>query len=253
MPTEFNRAAAFLEYSKGTPLEDVSHALAIPLNHLKRWCHEENWPALVPQLPATTALAKRDPAEEHQALEKIKANRERNLRIAQALQEDLLEVVDKMRKGELKVTRVFANGRKEQMDPGLRDRNDLALYARNVADMSYRALGDVPESAKNPHAPDGIAAAGQIIIALPQIVAAPRQLRPAVAVDIEAQVAGPNAPEDTRSYALSAPSPSVEPSPTSGYDTQEPVSCGLDRPGQVARERRTARPGPAREAPGAVE
>lgn len=180
---EYNHAAAFAEFCRGASIEEISHALAIPLDHLKRWRRDEKWDNLIPALSAPSAVAT-SANEAERALEKIRKNREKNFEIAQRLQEDLLETVQKLRSGELKTIRVFANGLKAELEPSLRDRADLALYAKNVAELSYRALGDV-ESAKNTPADSGLPSAGQITIVLPPPIAEPRQIR---AYDVESEV-----------------------------------------------------------------
>jgi hypothetical protein len=178
---KYNRAAAFVEYARGTTLEEIAHALAIPYEIIKRWEHEEKWALIAPRFDKPT-LANQDEAE--RAQKKINENRERNLAIAVKLQEDLLDMATKLRDGTLKSVRVFANGLRVEVEPTLRDRCDLALYARNVAELSYRALGDV-ESTKNAPAETGLPSAGQITIVLPPPVAAPRAIR---ALDVESEV-----------------------------------------------------------------
>lgn len=182
MGSQFNRTAAFVEYCKGTTLEDISFGLAIPIDHLKRWEREDKWAMMVPQMAVVPVPKSASDLERQQ--ERIRENRERNLAIAQKLQADLLDLAGKLRDGTLRSVRVFANGSRAELEPTLRDRCDLALYAKNVADLSYRALGDA-ESSKNPHAEAALPTAGQITIVLPAPVAAPREIR---AQDIEAEV-----------------------------------------------------------------
>src|SRR5437762_2198044 len=95
-----NWAAAFLEFSRGSPPEEISIALAIPLKLLKAKIHGESWRRLAAEValpaPVATVKAERDIA-------KIEANRAKNYEIALKLQENLIEIVDKLRKGELRV------------------------------------------------------------------------------------------------------------------------------------------------------
>lgn len=179
MGASYNFAAAFVEFCKGTSLDDISLALAIPITRLKSRAHGEGWSMLAPALPAapTTCPAERD-------LARINENRERNLAIARQLQEDLGELIGKLRDGTLKLTRVFANGLQTEVDPSIRDRADLANYAKNVAEMSYRAIGDV-EKSRNAPGEAGNSGPQQITIVLPPAVAAPREMR---AYDIASQV-----------------------------------------------------------------
>lgn len=183
--TQYNRTAAFVEFCKGTPLEQIAHALVIPILRLKQWRRDEQWDSLMGMsITQTTAVAAPQSVE---AQERIQANREKNLLVAQKLQEDLLEVIGKLRAGTLKIEKVFANGSSVSLDPSLRDRCDLALYAKNVAEISYRALGDV-ESAKNAHVEGGNGIAGQITIVMPAMLSAPREKMADEAVDIESSV-----------------------------------------------------------------
>lgn len=187
MAQNYNRAAAFMEYCNGSGLEDIAQALAIPMNCLERWHHDENWTHLARRVSTGLPVkVSEDMAE--RAGEKIKENRAKNFAVARALQEDLIETVQKLRLGKLKVKKSFANGLTVELDPGLRDRNDLALYARNVAELSYRALGDIAESAKNAGGEREGGGPGQITIILPPAVAAPRQERQELAYDVDSQV-----------------------------------------------------------------
>jgi hypothetical protein len=181
MRSIYNRVAAFVEYARGSSLEEISQAMVIPLEELKRWCRNERWDVLAPKLSLATATNASPLVDDETARKRIAENRERNLETAQKLQRDLLEVVTKLRAGTLKSRRVFANGTEIEVEPTLRDRCDLALYARNVADISYRALGDA-ESTKNPSTDPAAPLAGQITIILPPLLAAPREKQ---AVEVE--------------------------------------------------------------------
>lgn len=194
------RAAAFVEFCKGQTLEEISFGLSIPIDLVKNWYHNENWlgnsrQALVP-VQRVGELAKRDTAA-------IEANRQVNLNIARKLQEELLETIDKLRKGELILEKVFANGRREKVLAGPKDVECIANTARTVADISYRALGDVIEiKHTGDQRPDAGGGAGnQITIVLPSLVATPRQKRAeitevseakTVTIDLLASSAGPS-------------------------------------------------------------
>lgn len=179
-PKTYNRTAAFVEYCKGSSLEDIAHALAIPLDTLTTWSHADKWALLTPKLPV--AILPRAGAEAERAMAKIKANRERNMVTAARLQWDLERVVGQLLDGSLRVERVFANGSRVEQAPGIRDRQDLALYAKHVAELSYRALGDV-ESTRG-IGEGGGSQVGQITIVLPGAVASPREKRAQV-IEIE--------------------------------------------------------------------
>ena len=172
---------------------EIAHALAVPVSLLERWAHQESWARLAPKIPVVATEARHDKAAK--LLERIEANREKNLTIAQKLQEDLLETVQRLRDGKMKTTRTFANGTVSQTELSLRDRCDLALYARNVAELSYRALGDIIDYQKPPGSePSAGPQVSQITIILPPAVASPRQER-ALAVnssyDVDTEVVKP--------------------------------------------------------------
>lgn len=172
----FNWTAAFCEFCRGSSLEDIAQALAIPIDSLRRKAHGEKWSLLAPGMAVqTVSIAER-------GLERLKENREKNLRIAQELQEDLIEQIHKLREGKLEIERVFANGSRAEVEAGLRERVELATYARTVAELSYRALGD-HEAAKPTQDERGNGAPQNLTIVLPVQVAVPRQER---AEDVEA-------------------------------------------------------------------
>ena len=105
-------------------------------------------------------------------LERIQENREKNLRIAQALQEDLLKQVELLRDGQLKIERIAGkNAVRMQVEPTPRDRADLANYAKSVADLSYRALGDMLVAREAEGLPQQ---AASVTIILAAQIAAPR-------------------------------------------------------------------------------
>lgn len=177
-------AAAFVEFAKGQSLEEIAFGLGVPLELIKGWHRTEAWATVATQalVPVSKGveLAKRDN-------EAIQVNRNKNLLIAQRLQEDLLEVVGKLRDGSLTLEKVTGKGMRLEVKPGIRDRADLANYARTVADMSYRALGDVIEvKHSGTERPDN-PGAGQITIVLPAMVSAPRQERPELSLNIDSK------------------------------------------------------------------
>lgn len=180
-----HRAAAFVEYCKGQTLEEISFGLALPLNILKGWYRMEQWStvskaALVPVI-SNPEQAKRD-------LAAIEANRQVNLNIAKRLQNVLLDTVTKLEQGELTITRVTAKGLTVESPPTPRDVADIANTARAVADMSYRALGDVIEvKHSGSERPGDNQGAGQITIVMPALVALPRQKRAEMTLNVEAQ------------------------------------------------------------------
>lgn len=185
--SEHNRSAAFLEYCRGTPLEEISHALAIPFTKLCSWRNGDKWDVIRPDMPVELMPVRVGDGERQR--ERILENRERNLVIAQGLQEDVLELIGKLRAGKLKTLRTYGTGKTFEVEPSVRDRADLAHYANEIARLSYRALGDIPEMPERAVNPtqDG-PVPGQITIILPSPVAEPRRVGPGPALDIESEV-----------------------------------------------------------------
>jgi hypothetical protein len=166
----YNYAAAFTEFARGTALADISAALAIPFDQLKNKSRLEGWSALASNLQTAIVPVKKTDRD----LAKIEANREKNLAIAQKLQQDLSNLVDKLINDELTYDVMTAKGEVVTIKPGIKDRKILSEYALNVATMTYRALGDV-EKASAADAP-GASQGGPTLIQinLPAPVAAAR-------------------------------------------------------------------------------
>lgn len=117
-------------------------------------------------------------------MDKIHANRQRNLAIALELQADLAELVTKLRDGTLTFSKATSTGLVVEMEPNLKDRVDLAAYAQRVADLGYRALGDAAAGGGEGGGVLPVGAAS-ITIVLPAQVAAPRPDR---SYDVDCEV-----------------------------------------------------------------
>ena len=112
--------------------------------------------------------------DQEKTIERIQQNRERNFAVAQKMQGDVLEQVDKLCEGSLIVKRQTATGQMIELPPGLKERVDLANYARTIAELSYRALGDgLPGHGTGPITNDY----GAITVIIPDVVSAPRAKR----------------------------------------------------------------------------
>ena len=175
----YNFGAALIAYAQGSTLEEVSTAMAIPLQVLRNRARLEGWTRLAGELVPSVAAAPAARAERD--LSRIEANRERNYEIAQRLQEDLARQVDALLAGQLTGRRALRDGTTVEYPAGLAERVQLATYARSVADLTYRALGDQLVARETEVLPAG---AGAVTIILPPQVAAPRPERAEV-VDLE--------------------------------------------------------------------
>ncbi len=160
-------------------------ALAIPLDTLKDWARSEGWRRLAVELqPTTTPTVPENRAERDMV--KIQANREKNLAIAEQLREVLARTVTKLHQGSLKIRRMTSKGQMVELEPTFKDLRDLAAFAKDVAELGYRALGDQPQPQREGGEAVPGAGAGQITIVLPAPVARPRQER---AIDVNCEVA----------------------------------------------------------------
>ena len=169
----YNWSTALVAFLRGSPLEDISLTFAIPLDALKTKAKRDGWKRLIADNPAALAPlppSRGDVAEEK--LAKLEANRAKNLEIALKLQKDLLAIVDNLVDGTLTIAKTTSLGTIVQVKPSVKDRVDLANYAKTVAETSYRALGDAPASA----AEGSSCGNGQAVIniILPAQIAAPR-------------------------------------------------------------------------------
>ena len=111
----------------------------------------------------------------------VKENRKKHLRMARLHYEELHEVDKELRYGTLTTEKVFNNKGmivRAEMKPSIADRVNLAGYAQTIANISYRALGDVAatDKASDPGR-DGHVQAPAITIILPGVIAEPRQDR----------------------------------------------------------------------------
>jgi hypothetical protein len=190
--SNYSWQAAFVAFCNGVPAEEIGQVYAIPAETLKQRMARENWNMLRGKMPLATlsdnplALAQRSPglpAELEAKFKLIEENRLENLKVFTTLRDDLIEILAKLRKGDLKLEKQFHNRGsvvRADVDPGIVDRVNLATYAQTIANGTYRALGDFQgqekvgqDAAAGTAAPSGPA----ITIILPGVVAVPRNQR----------------------------------------------------------------------------
>lgn len=186
MALKYNLTAAFVDYCNGLTLEDIAQTRLIPLDHLRVVSTRNDWPtmrnALVPAVQDVNARPVQDWG-------KISANRAKNLAIAQLLQADLLHIAQELVNGTLQLERVTSKGDKVKYTPGMAERAQLGQYARAVAEISSKALGDESGERAAGEKPEGARGIGPgaITIVLPPIVARPRQER-GLEIDVDHEV-----------------------------------------------------------------
>lgn len=100
------------------------------------------------------------------------------------MQADVLEQVELLQNGTLTVSRQTSTGTVIKMPAGIRERADLASYAKEVAELSYRALGDAaPSRAEGASSPNS--SYNPITIVLPQANALPRSARGEAVIELQ--------------------------------------------------------------------
>ncbi len=178
-----NWAAAFLEFVNGNSIEEISTTLDIPYQRLFRRARGERWATLVNKL--TVAAPETSSPEAELAITRVLANREKNLVIACKLQADVLEQVELLQNGTLTVSRQTSTGTVIQMPAGIKERAELASYAKEVAELSYRALGDAAPSRAEGNSSSSNGAHTPITIILPQVIALPRSARGDAVIELQ--------------------------------------------------------------------
>jgi len=171
--SNYNYALAFVEFCSGTPLEDISSILNIPLKTLRTHARQNGWRKLADTLASRLSQTSTTPKAE-QEMQRVRENRERNYQTARRLQDDLDTTVDALLDGSLRVGKVLSNGNQVFVLPSIKDRLELATYAKHVAELSYRALGDTVPATERDAAPQPMPT---VQINLPAAVAMPRLLR----------------------------------------------------------------------------
>jgi hypothetical protein len=199
-----NLTAAFVAWSRGTPVEEIVAMFNIPRQTLVKVMKREGWAELQENAPMAVA----PPAErKNVALQRCLENREANLKIAEKMRQDVAQVLDGLLQGK-KLKRYWHNRGgvvEHEVEWGVADRVALANYFTMVANLTYRALGDreATSTATTSDKPADSPPPASITLVLPGAIADPRDLRPLKdakaghVVDLDrAFGAGPNKAQD---------------------------------------------------------
>ena len=133
---------AFVAFCGGAPIEEIAEKFNIPIKSLQSKIRQEGWRALANRLCGRIST---DWTPYEDVLAKIEANRAKNYETAAKLREHLTDMVGHLHAGTLRIKKLFQHqGRvvEHEVSPGPADWLNIATYARTIADMSYRALGD---------------------------------------------------------------------------------------------------------------
>lgn len=182
----YNYALAFVEYCKGTPLEEVALVLGIPEETLRNRAMTEHWSRVASELPAKipnlTVVPQGKGKLEAQAL-LLQENREENYKGWVEMRSHALKLIKDLGEGKLKMKRYWHNRGaiiERECELSIADMTALANYYQIICNGSYLALGDrgATDGGSSKGGMEGVAAhAPAITIVLPGAVSVPRDQR----------------------------------------------------------------------------
>jgi len=158
-----NMTELFLIFTEGSSLEDIAAQFHVPVKDLKDVARREKWSDMALRCQENNAVL----GEALIPGEKLKANREENLRQAEGLRSEL----DKT------IREITADGAMA-MPPATLQK--LTKAASDIHDLTYRALGD--KDKQKDAGQGGGSAPAAITINLPGAIQQPRQARGAIDV-----------------------------------------------------------------------
>lgn len=171
--TAYNWAAMFTAFASGSSLEDIAATFACPLPILRRAATTQDWAAIASRLTAPVPVQPKPETEGRMAL--LEANRAKNYALADMLRDRLIHDFGLLRAGTLRVDKALVSKGQvvhADVEPGPQDLVALANAAKSVADMTYRALGDVTLEERGAGGGRGTDPTS-ITVILPTVVAAP--------------------------------------------------------------------------------
>jgi hypothetical protein len=193
--TTRNWAAAFTAYVGGSTLDEVAAVFGIPNETIKRRSIDEKWNLMREKILAQSkALVVTDsgpmsqleannqllPPEVRARLALIKQNREQQYQRAVRMGEELDRILQGIRDGTYRVGKHISVPKMGpvwvEAAPGPADLVNIGTYARTLADLAYRALGDAAADGQERRAEVSATNSPQqaITIILPTAIGAPR-------------------------------------------------------------------------------
>ncbi len=183
-----NPMAAFVAFCSGVPVEEIALSFGMSEDSLRQRINREGWASLRAKMPPVEAHATTTvgglpvvPDEREAKLVALQVNRARNLKVFEDLREHLIDVVQRLKGGQLVMEKHFnfkGHITTVQVPPTSGDWVNIASYAKTIAEGTYRALGDFAAQEKvGQDAIAGQASAPAITIILPGAIAAPRNER----------------------------------------------------------------------------
>ena len=195
METAVRWRRAFAAYCEGLGMTEIAISLDVNYETLRTKSAREDWPEARNKLIFSRidqSVIVKDKVE--QQIARIKDNREKNLAEAVKLRDVLVEIATKLQAGTLTVTKAFQfKGTPVLVEtpPSTGDLVNIATFARTVADLTYRALGDQSADSKSDFNVNAAALQPPpgITVILPACAVEPRQRRaktPKPAIDVQA-------------------------------------------------------------------
>jgi hypothetical protein len=200
----YSYTPAFVAYCQGAPPEEIAEAFKVPIKSLLAKIRQEGWRGLANRMAGRFSA---DSTPNDDALNKIEANRAKNYALAAKLREDLIEIIERLCAGKLRIKKHFQHKGQiveYEAEPTIADRVNLANYARTIADLTYRALGDHIANGgfRADASPETPPPATPAIIVLPSVIARPRGER---SVEVECAPVEPESGQATTPPLLPAP------------------------------------------------
>lgn len=192
-----NYVEAFAAYCRGKTIDDICESYDIPKAALFKRMEEDNWVGLRTIMVSVPVIRRPDlhPLAEAR-LNLIEEHRMTVLQNAKSLQRHLGTLLGQLAEGKLMVKKVQLNAKagswaEIDVPPSTGDLVNIATYAKIVAELGYRALGDLAGGEKG--SPDAPAGAGSqtpaVTIILPGAIGAPRDQRGKTVIDLRPEAA----------------------------------------------------------------
>lgn len=178
-----NWVAMFLAYCEGSSLEDIAKEFKCELKTLYNAASENKWKALASRAPQRLdKLMVGSSAAD--AMDRLRDNREKNFRVFDDLRQVLEGQIELLKRGELVIVEYKASKQGlEEIDrpPNPADLVHLSVFAKNIAQGTYDALGDapaggMPDSPKASAKKLGEGPSAEWVVRFPAVMSKPRDV-----------------------------------------------------------------------------
>lgn len=179
--TSRNWAAMFVAYADGSSLDEIADKFKCDPKTLANVASENKWKALAFRAPQRLDKLMAG-TDEAQALDRLRDNREKNLLMFQDLRTVFEAQVELLKLGELRVVEYKASKQGlEEIERPLApaDLVALSVFAKNIAQGTYDALGDAPSGGQPESASGSVKRLGkgpqaEFVVRFPAVMTTPR-------------------------------------------------------------------------------